>query len=274
MFLSIITVNFNNKKGLIQTIETVVNQECKDFEWIIVDGGSTDGSVEVIQDHIKHVDFWVSELDQGVYDAMNKGIKVATGDYILFLNSGDYFYTNEATKIINSLESNTDFIIYDYIKKTCSGNELIRQHAAPRSHLISGMFCHQSVLHKRYMFDKIGLYDTSYKIAADYAFFLKGFFQYNATYSYVNEALILYDDTEGISDYNCLTEKTYINEKCKAQKGVFTPELVDEFAERQKRINDLNQIKSLYQGLLNSKLIQITMNIIRVKKNIFEKKAI
>ena len=117
MFLSIITVNFNNKKGLIQTIETVVNQECKDFEWIIVDGGSTDGSVEVIQDHIKHVDFWVSELDQGVYDAMNKGIKVATGDYILFLNSGDYFYTNEATKIINSLESNTDFIIYDYIKK-------------------------------------------------------------------------------------------------------------------------------------------------------------
>ena len=102
MNLSIVTINYNNKKGLAKTIESVTNQEFKDFEWIIVDGGSTDESVALIQDNLNHIDYWVSEKDQGIYDAMNKGIKASTRDYILFLNSGDYFYTNEATKIIDN----------------------------------------------------------------------------------------------------------------------------------------------------------------------------
>tara|TARA_B110000902_G_scaffold258847_1_gene329240 strand:+ start:279 stop:1130 length:852 start_codon:yes stop_codon:yes gene_type:complete len=265
MELSIVTINFNNTTGLAKTIESVVNQEFKNFEWIIIDGGSTDASKELILDNLTHVNFWVSEKDQGIYDAMNKGIKASTRDYILFLNSGDYFYTNEATKIIDTIDRNTDFVIFDYMKKMTSDILKIEQNVVPRSYLIDGMFCHQSVLHKRTLFDKIGLYDTSYEIAADYALFLKGFFEHNATFNYINKALVLYDDTEGISDYNVVTESIYVNERIKAKKSVFANEIIETLASRDILINELNQSKYNYDGLLNSKLIQLTISVIQLK---------
>ena len=271
MNLSIVTINYNNKKGLAKTIESVTNQEFKDFEWIIVDGGSTDESVALIQDNLTHIDYWLSEKDQGIYDAMNKGIKASTRDYILFLNSGDYFYTNEATKIIDTIDRNTDFVIFDYMKKMTSDILKIEQNVVPRSYLIDGMFCHQSVLHKRTLFDKIGLYDTSYEIAADYALFLKGFFEHNATFNYINKALVLYDDTEGISDYNVVTESIYVNERIKAKKGVFCKEIIDALASRDILIKELIQNKSKYDGLLNSKLIQYTLSVISFKEAIKSK---
>jgi len=265
MNLSIVTINYNNKKGLAKTIESVTNQEFKDFEWIIVDGGSTDESVALIQDNLTHIDYWVSEKDQGIYDAMNKGIKASTRDYILFLNSGDYFYTNEATKIIDTIDRYTDFVIFDYMKKMISDILKIEQNVDPRSYLIDGMFCHQSVLHKRTLFDKIGLYDTSYEIAADYALFLKGFFEHKATFNYINKALVLYDDTEGVSDYNVVTESIYVNERIKAKKSVFANEIIETLASRDILINELNQSKYNYDGLLNSKLIQLTISVIQLK---------
>ncbi len=88
-FLSIVTVNFNNLKGLKHTIESVLKQSWKDFEYIIIDGGSTDGSSELISEMSKSFAYSVSEPDNGIYNAMNKGLKVATGEYIYFLNSGD-----------------------------------------------------------------------------------------------------------------------------------------------------------------------------------------
>ena len=271
MNLSIVTINYNNKKGLAKTIESVTNQEFKDFEWIIVDGGSTDESVALIQDNLTHIDYLVSEKDQGIYDAMNKGIKAASGDYILFLNSGDYFYTNEATKIIDTIDRNTDFVIFDYMKKMTSDILKIEQNVDPRSYLIDGMFCHQSVLHKRTLFDKIGLYDTSYEIAADYALFLKGFFEHNTTFNYINKALVLYDDTEGVSDYNVVTESIYVNERIKAKKGVFCKEIIDALASRDILIKELIQNKSKYDDLLNSKLIQYTLSVISFKEAIKSK---
>ncbi len=87
--LSIITINFNNLSGLKSTVESVINQTWKEFEYIVIDGGSTDGSAEYISEMSDHFAFWVSEPDKGIYNAMNKGIKVAKGEYILFLNSGD-----------------------------------------------------------------------------------------------------------------------------------------------------------------------------------------
>lgn len=90
--LSIITVNLNNKDGLQKTIESVISQTCKDFEWIIIDGGSVDGSKDIIEKYSKEIDYWVSESDQGIYHAMNKGILRSHGEYLLFLNSGDYLF--------------------------------------------------------------------------------------------------------------------------------------------------------------------------------------
>ena len=88
--LSIITVNKNNAEGLRKTIESVVCQTFKDFEYIVIDGASTDESVAVIETYLANVTYWVSKPDRGIYEAINKGIKVAVGEYCLFLNSGDY----------------------------------------------------------------------------------------------------------------------------------------------------------------------------------------
>ena len=89
MKLSIITINYNNRDGLQKTIESVVSQSFKDFEWIVIDGGSNDGSRELIERYAESISYWVSEPDKGIYNAMNKGIKASNGDYLLFLNSGD-----------------------------------------------------------------------------------------------------------------------------------------------------------------------------------------
>lgn len=95
MKISIITINFNNKDGIEKTISSVVAQTYKDIQYIIIDGDSTDGSVEVIKKYHEDIDYWISEPDKGIYDAMNKGILKATGDYVLFLNSGDYLSIEE-----------------------------------------------------------------------------------------------------------------------------------------------------------------------------------
>lgn len=94
MRLSIITINYNNSIGLRKTIESVVSQTDNTFEYIIVDGGSSDGSVDIIKQYADKVSQWVSERDGGIYNAMNKGVRMAHGEYIMFLNSGDILYDN------------------------------------------------------------------------------------------------------------------------------------------------------------------------------------
>ena len=96
MRFSIITINFNNKDGLRRTINSVLCQTCTDYEFIIIDGGSTDGSVEVIKENERKITYWVSEKDKGVYHAMNKGVAQAHGDYCVFMNSGDCFHSPDA----------------------------------------------------------------------------------------------------------------------------------------------------------------------------------
>lgn len=93
--ISIITINYNDKIGLSKTINSVLNQSWQKFEFIVIDGGSNDGGLEVIEQFKDKIDYWVSEPDKGVYNAMNKGIKVAKGEYLIFMNSGDTFYDDQ-----------------------------------------------------------------------------------------------------------------------------------------------------------------------------------
>lgn len=102
MKVSIITVNFNNAVGLERTIESVVRQPKELYEYIIIDGGSTDGSVEIIKKYEQYVTYWTSEKDNGIYDAMNKGIKEASGDFCNFLNSGDCYHDARVLSNLNS----------------------------------------------------------------------------------------------------------------------------------------------------------------------------
>ena len=97
---SIITINYNNADGLRRTIESVVSQTFDDYEYVIIDGGSTDGSVDVIKEYENKISYWVSEKDGGIYNAMNKGVKASNGEYLIFMNSGDVFYRDKVLEDI------------------------------------------------------------------------------------------------------------------------------------------------------------------------------
>ena len=115
--ISIITINYNDKIGLSKTINSVLNQSWQKFEFIVIDGGSNDGGLEVIEQNKDKIDYWVSEPDKGVYNAMNKGIKVAKGEYLIFMNSGDTFYDdNVLEKIENQLTAEFDIYYGDYYR--------------------------------------------------------------------------------------------------------------------------------------------------------------
>ena len=111
MKFSIVTVNYNNIVGLRHTIESVISQTFKDYEFIIIDGGSTDGSINLIKDYQQYMSYWISEKDNGIYNGMNKGITQAKGTYINFMNSGDVFYRNDILEKVNNLMNDSDFII-------------------------------------------------------------------------------------------------------------------------------------------------------------------
>ena len=114
--LSIITINRNNSAGLHKTIESVVSQTFTDYEYIIIDGASTDGSVDIIKQYANKITSWVSEPDKGIYNAMNKGILKATGEYLLFLNSGDSLHTYNVLNEIFRKEINSKIILGDVNK--------------------------------------------------------------------------------------------------------------------------------------------------------------
>ena len=99
--LTIITVNLNNYIGLSKTVESVIGQTFKDFEFIVIDGGSNDGSIEVIKKFARNINYWISESDKGIYNAMNKGIQKAQGQYSLFLNSGDSLYNSGVLQAVS-----------------------------------------------------------------------------------------------------------------------------------------------------------------------------
>ncbi len=180
MKLSVITINKNNDVGLKQTIDSVNTQTYHGFEYIIIDGCSTDDSVKVINDFItKHNDFlsvkWVSENDSGIYDAMNKGINMATGDYLLFLNSGDCFASTYVVEKVYEKEFNADIEIAscNMLKK----GKIVWTYI-PRNHYTYGTLffygiAHQSAFINRKLFERYGLYDETYKYNGDIEFWYR-----------------------------------------------------------------------------------------------------
>ena len=110
MKFSIITINYNNKEGLEKTIQSVLGQTFHDYQFIIIDGGSTDGSLDIIKQNADHIDYWVSEPDGGRYPAMNKGIKQAKGDFLNFMNSGDTFHSPTVLEDIAKMNLTEDII--------------------------------------------------------------------------------------------------------------------------------------------------------------------
>jgi glycosyltransferase involved in cell wall biosynthesis len=173
--LSIITINLNNKPGLVQTIQSVIIQTFTDFEFIIIDGGSTDGSVEVIKTHHRKVTYWISEKDKGIYNAMNKGILKANGEYCLFINSGDFFIKPTILSEMVSYIDGED-ILYGNGFFQAKNNKMDKLECPAKITLsFFTLYClfHPATLIKKSLFDKYGLYNESNKIVSDGEFFLK-----------------------------------------------------------------------------------------------------
>ncbi len=175
MKVSILTINLNNKNGLANTMQSVFNQKFTDFEYIVIDGGSTDGSKELIEENAKKIDYWVSEKDKGLYHAMNKAIKAAKGEYCFFLNSGDYFVNATVLNDIFSTDRNADIISGNVLKLRENGKwNRVKSHEVISLHkLMIASLPHQASFIKRYLFDQIGFYNEKFKIVSDWEFFLK-----------------------------------------------------------------------------------------------------
>lgn len=175
--ISIITVNYNNLSGLCKTMESVLCQTYDDVEYIVIDGGSTDGSRELIETHKKRLAFWCSESDGGIYNAMNKGIAKASGEYCLFLNAGDYLKDRHVLSDVFVKKHDADLLIGRQLHVDEKG----RTSKSPKLHyddfnmgfFLSSTLPHQSTFIRRRLLIDFGGYDEEYKVSADWVFWVK-----------------------------------------------------------------------------------------------------
>ena len=211
MKLSIITINRNNAAGLEKTMLSVASQTCKDFEYIVVDGASTDDSVEVIKrlapqfgERLK----WISEPDKGIYNAMNKGMRMATGEYFQILNSADCLASDDVTeRMLAELEKqgNPLMLYGNMIKCFSNGKKILDKSFAGRPITMIGMYTgtlnHNPTYIHSSLFDKYGYYDETLKIVSDWKWFLQSIILYGEKPVYADINVTLFD-MNGVSETN------------------------------------------------------------------------
>lgn len=196
MTFTIITINYNNKDGLQRTIESVINQTYPNIEYIIIDGGSTDGSVDIIKQYASKIAYWVSERDKGIYNAMNKGIAQAHGDYLNFMNSGDKFHSSDVLETISS-QINADIVVGAWIKGNNTQPWTFPYTDVTLFHLYKWTFNHQASFFKKYLFEK-EQYREDLKIVSDWAFYLQKIIIEECSFQSINTCIADFDDT-GVS---------------------------------------------------------------------------
>ena len=231
--ISIITSTFNSAKTLNDTIQSVLRQTNKDFEYLIIDGGSTDETIDIVKSYESEFSGrlkWVSEKDQGIYDAMNKGIKMASGDVVGILNSDDYFTSDDILQTVdNAFKSHEIDAIYGDIHFIRDGNpqKCVRYYSSrmfrPFWLRFGFMPAHPSFYCKREVFEKAGLYSLDYKIGADYEMMVRLFKRHKIKSLYVNKDFVTMR-TGGASNNNVRSRLTLIEEDVKACRvnGIYT----------------------------------------------------
>ena len=204
--VSIITVVFNGEKFIEATINSVINQSYKNIEYIIIDGGSTDKTLEIIRRYEKHIDYWISEPDKGIYNAMNKGIKLSQGNLIGLINSDDWYSENAveiAVKIyLNNSQSNV--IIAGAVYRTDSEGNTIFKLNKPASFLHKKIdkimpVNHPATFVERTVYKEIGLFDETYRIAGDYDFIYRAYYSNKVEFLFT-EACLAYMRLDGLSE--------------------------------------------------------------------------
>ena len=237
MRLSIVTINRNNAAGLEKTLLSVTNQTFKEFEYIVVDGASTDDSVEVIKKfepkfaHLK----WVSEPDAGIYNAMNKGLCMATGDYIQILNSGDCLAADNVTeRMLKALvtDDETSILYGNMVKCFPDGHRLIDKCFAGQEITMLGMYTgtlnHDPAYIRRDLFGKYGYYDESLKIVSDWKWYLQAIVFGGEKPKYVDLDVTLFDMT-GISENGGQNRDLIYREKRAVFEQMINPRILHDY---------------------------------------------
>lgn len=234
--ISIITATYNSAETINDTIKSVLCQTNKDFEYIIVDGGSTDETIDIVKSYESEFSGrlkWVSEKDKGIYDAMNKGIKMASGDIIGILNSDDYYTSDDILQTIADAFKcqNVDAIYGDiHFIKDGVPDKCVRYYSSrlfsPFWLRFGFMPAHPSFYCKREVFDKSGLYRLDYKIGSDYEMMVRLFRKHKISSRYVPKDFVTMR-TGGASNSNLNSRLTLIKEDVRAcrDNGIYTNEL-------------------------------------------------
>lgn len=223
MKLSIITINLNNSPGLCRTIESVIKQTFSDYEYVVIDGGSTDGSLEVLKEYSKRITYWISESDSGIYDAMNKGINYSTGEFVCFLNSGDLYVSKYSIEIMmNEIHSSKAEIFFGNLLLFETNSKKINLiNIAPihdKSDLLKNFLAHPSTFYRRRLFNEVGLFNINYRIASDVDWYLNALIKHKSSFSQINYSPSVFFN-DGISVSN---KKSLITEYKEVVSKYFT----------------------------------------------------
>ncbi|MDP4270050.1 MAG: glycosyltransferase family 2 protein [Bacteroidota bacterium] len=193
MKLSVITVNLNNAHGLQKTILSIISQTFQNFEYIIIDGGSVDDSLKIIKQYPDNISKWVSEPDDGIYNAMNKGIRLAQGDYLLFLNSGDQLYASDTLWQVFETEHDQS-ILYGNVCVTPEDRVIRYPGKLTMAFLYEQTIVQQSIFYRRDLFHDLQ-FDESYRLISDWIFLMDQVVFKACSYLYVDLIIANYDAT-------------------------------------------------------------------------------
>ena len=193
--LTIITVNLNDSPGLQKTIQSVINQSFDEFEYVVIDGGSSDNSVEVIKRYGGRIKYWVSEKDKGIYNAMNKGLNKATGTFCLFLNSGDYLFAdNTLAQVKNFLKGGYD-IVYGSMYQKFSEHFILKKYPFPFTlyNFANSSLPHPCSFVRTALLKKMNGYDDEFMIVSDWIFFMRAFVEERAIFSRIDQPISVHN---------------------------------------------------------------------------------
>lgn len=248
MKLSIVTINYNDAPGLAKTLKSVADQHTPDgfeLEHIIIDGGSTDNSVEIIKQYL-HVSKWISEKDNGIYNAINKGICLASGEYIQILNSGDIFASEDVIckmeNVICGMETKPEMICGNMLKQLPNGKVIRDDNGRCEDMSFFRFFTstlnHDCVWIERDLFERFGLYDENLKIVSDWKWYLQVIALEGIKPTYVNIDMTRFDMT-GISECNLELRN---KEREKVLREIMPAAIYEDYTARKFDIEQMNRL--------------------------------
>lgn len=263
-YVSVITICYNIKDEIERTCKSIIEQTCQDFEWIVVDGGSTDGTLEILEKYKHRINIFISEADSGIYNAMNKGIKRASGKFLIFMNGGDCFADIDIIEEFKNLDGIYDYADIIYGNSMFNGKEVQYPYPLTKQYFYNQCINHQSSFIKKELFDKYGYYDEKYKIISDWQKWVV-FIINHCEFVHWNKTVAVFD-AKGVSSNEVAIKKELKEANCK----YFLP-------------NELNQtidfsvfgikIAKIIHDRTKMKIKFLSINIITYK-NAIDKKAI